>query len=143
MRGGSTELSQLQGPPQLGLSQSMLLSGSLKEFGDRSYPFLSSPVSGPGVKTQPSSSQRGAETSWALLSGPYSGPDGKQRIGWFFVASGSWLGLKEPLLQNSQHNVAVESLRRGLAGDRVGKKGQHGWRVAPGFGQPCAEADEA
>lgn len=37
-----------------------------------SDPFLSSPISGLGMKTQqPSSSQREAETSWALVSGSY------------------------------------------------------------------------
>lgn len=44
---GSRELNQAQGPPELGPSRSTLPSGSLKEFGDISYPFLASPMSGP------------------------------------------------------------------------------------------------
>lgn len=91
------ELNQLQGPPELGPSPSMLLSRNLKEFGDMNYPFLSSPISVTGVKTLPSSSQREGQRPAGLW---YQGLILVQmgNSGWF-----GWLGLKEPLLQNSQH----------------------------------------
>lgn len=37
----------MQGPPKLGPSRSTLPSGSVKEFGYFSYPFLTSPMLGP------------------------------------------------------------------------------------------------
>lgn len=80
----------MQGPSELGPSRSTLPSGSLKEFGYISYPFLASPMSGPRAENIAFIiPERGAETNWALVSGPYSGPDGKQGINWFYVASGS------------------------------------------------------
>lgn len=78
--------------------------------------------------------ERGAETNWALVSGPYFGPDGKQGINWFYVASGSWLGLRELLLQNSWHKVAVES----LAGAEQVRRAT----MAPGFGAALSRKRE-
>lgn len=79
----------MQGPSKLGPSRSTLTSGSLKEFGYFSYPFLNSPMLGPRAEdTAFIIPERGAETNWALVSGPSFGPDGKQGINWFYVASG-------------------------------------------------------
>lgn len=130
-------MNHAQRPPKLGPSRSTLPSGSLKEFGYFSYPFLASPMLGPRAEdTAFIIPKRGAETNWALVSEPYFGPDGKQGINWFYVASGSCLGLRELLLQNSWHKVAVESLVRACRG-RAGKKGHHGSGV---WGSPEQKA---